>query len=197
MLVYWLDLVLRWTIVAAFSATALVALTHWAVRRGHLNPFGAWPRLVRRLSDPVVVPMERRLLRAGGNPQAAPFWLMAVAVAGGLVLLALLRWLIELGYRLGALAQAGPFAILAQCIDWTFALLMLALFVRVVASWLGISPYARPVRVAAALTDWFLAPIRRIVPPFGMLDLSPLVAYLVLVLARSAVFGLLGSWAAR
>jgi YggT family protein len=31
-----------------------------------------------------------------------------------------------------------------------------------------------------ALTDWLIEPIRRIVPPVGMFDLSPLVALIVL-----------------
>jgi uncharacterized protein YggT (Ycf19 family) len=32
-----------------------------------------------------------------------------------------------------------------------------------------------------ALTDWIVDPIRRILPPLGMIDLSPLVAYFALV----------------
>jgi YggT family protein len=42
-----------------------------------------------------------------------------------------------------------------------------------------------------ALTDWLIEPIRRILPPLGMIDFSPLVAWLVLSLVRSFVLSLL------
>ena len=49
---------------------------------------------------------------------------------------------------------------------------MLALFVRVIASWLGISPYSAWMRPVMILTDWLIEPIRRILPPMGMIDFS-------------------------
>lgn len=72
-----------------------------------------------------------------------------------------------------------------------FSLLMLALFVRVLSSWFGASPYSKVMRVVNVLTDWLLDPLRKILPPFGMIDLSPMVAYLMLSLARWFVLGLL------
>ena len=35
------------------------------------------------------------------------------------------------------------------------------------------------------LSDWIIEPIRRVLPPFGMIDFSPLVAWLVLSIVRS------------
>jgi YggT family protein len=35
-------------------------------------------------------------------------------------------------------------------------------------------------RPAYALTDWLVEPIRRVLPPVGMFDLSPLAAWFVL-----------------
>ena len=51
-----LDTVARAIVVVALVYASIVALTHWAVRRRKIGPFGAWPRLVRRLSDPVLLP---------------------------------------------------------------------------------------------------------------------------------------------
>ena len=42
-----------------------------------------------------------------------------------------------------------------------------------------------------ALTDWLIEPIRRILPPLGMLDFSPLVAWLLLSLLRNFALSLL------
>jgi uncharacterized protein YggT (Ycf19 family) len=41
------------------------------------------------------------------------------------------------------------------------------------------------------LTDWLIEPIRRILPPFGMFDFSPMVAWLVLYIVRDFIVGLL------
>jgi len=54
---FWLDRILRGLIAAGFAYASVVAVTHWLVRSKRLQPFGAWPRLVRRLSDPVLQPI--------------------------------------------------------------------------------------------------------------------------------------------
>ncbi len=176
--------------VAALLASTIVALTHWAVRAGHLTPFGAWPRLVRRASDPVLHPLERRLVRAGRNPQDAPLWLFGFTVAGGLLLISLVDWLAAFVSRARSAASAGPAGVAAFLINGVFTVLIAALIVRVVASWFGIGAYDRRFRPIILMTEWFVAPIRRVLPPMGMIDLSPLVAWLALVLLRGFLIGL-------
>lgn len=176
---------------AAFVLALAVAVTHWLVRGGNLQPFGPWPRLVRRLSDPLLRPIEQRLARAGGNPQQAPWWLLGIVVVGGLITISLLggffRWILTLQ----AASAAGPNAFLAVIVHLTFSVLMFALLARVIGSWLGIGRYNRWMRPAYLVTDWLVEPIRRHVPPMGFIDISPLVAYLALMLARMVVMGVL------
>jgi YggT family protein len=186
-----LDLITRTAIVVALAYASVVALTHWAVRSRRMTPFGVWPRFVRRASDPVLLPLERRILRAGGSPNDAPLWLLGVVIAGGLLLLTLVHWLAGFVVTLRYLAASGPRAWLRFVVSGLFTVVMIALIVRVIASWFGISPYRRWMRVAMALTDWIVDPIRRILPPLGMIDFSPLVAWLVLTLIRSFVLSLL------
>ena len=83
--------VTRGLVVAVFAYAVVVAATHWAVRSRRLNPFGGWARFVRRISEPVLKPLERRILRAGGSPSDAPLWLLGIALVGGLVVYALQR----------------------------------------------------------------------------------------------------------
>ena len=181
--------VVRWLVVAGLAYSAVVALTHWAVRSKKLSPFGAWPRTVRRLSDPVLQPIERRLVRAGGLPQSASYWLLAIVVIGGLLLVSLVNWAIGFAYSLGTLAGAGPTVWLLTLLSWTFTVLRVALLVRVIASWFGISQYTKWMRPIVLLTDWLLEPLRRVLPPFGPLDLSPLVAYFILWIAERIIIG--------
>jgi YggT family protein len=168
-----LDTVARGIVVVALLYASIVALTHWAVRRRKIGPFGGWPRLVRRLSDPVLLPLERRVIRFGGSPQDAPLWLLGLAGS------------------LTALASAGPRDWIRLLVSWAFTLVMAAIFVRVIASWFGASEYRPWMRPLVFLTDWIIRPIRRLLPPMGMIDFSPMLAWLVLWVARGLVLGML------
>ena len=188
---YLLHTAVRTIVVAALLYASVVALTHWAVRTRRLNAFGAWARGMRKLGDPVLLPLERRILRAGGNPQNAPLWLLGIVVGGGLILLSLTAWLIDLVVRLRWMAESGPRMWVATLVSLLFTVLMTAILIRVIGSWLGIGAYNKWMRPVYALTNWLIDPIRRILPPFGMIDFSPMVAWLVLYVVRGFVMGLL------
>jgi YggT family protein len=169
----------------AFLLSVIVALTHWGVRRGSIAPFGGWARFVRRWSDPVIIPLERRLVRSGANPQDAPIWLVGVAVVLGLIVVALADWLVGFIATLDASVRNG--FLLAMLVHSIFELLMLAIMIRVIASWINASPYSLVMRIIHGMTDWLIDPIRRVVPTVGMFDISPLVAYFVLYLVEQMV----------
>lgn len=168
----------RSVIVAALAYALVVAGTHWAVRRRSLNAFGAWPRFVRRISDPALQPVERRLLRSGGNPQDAPLWLLGLVVLAGLLILWAIGWLLQALATLSALGHSGPGAWIYTLARVAFTVVEVALIVRVIASWVGWS--GRIVRLAYSLTDWLIRPLRRVLPSFGPFDFSPMVAWLLL-----------------
>src|SRR5207249_11156842 len=75
-----LQVALRYLVFAAFAASVLVALASWLVRTRRISPFSALGRTLRAASDPLIRPVEARLVRAGGNPVHAGWWL-AVGVA--------------------------------------------------------------------------------------------------------------------
>ncbi len=52
---------------------------------------------------------------------------------------------------------------------------------RAVLSWTGIDPYHPAAQLLFRLTEPVLAPIRRIMPQTGMIDFSPMVAMLLIV----------------
>jgi YggT family protein len=186
-----LDLVVRTIVILALVYASAVALTHWAVRSRRINPFGPWPRFVRRLGDPVLLPLEHRIIRAGGSPQDAPLWLVGIVIGAGLLLLSLTGWLIGTASSIVMVAQGGPRTWLRVLVNAFFTLLMAAILIRVIGSWLGLGPYRRWMRPVYALTNWLIDPIRRILPPMGIIDFSPMVAWLVLYVVRGFVLGML------
>jgi YggT family protein len=179
----------RILVLVIFVIGSLVAVTHWAVKHGHLSPFGPWANTVRRLAQPFIRALERALLRSGGNPVNAPYALFLVALVGGLALLALVRWGVFTAFAFAASASAGPRAVFVFLVDWAFTILMVAILIRAVASWFGISPYSKPMRVVYRLTDWLIEPLRKVIPPLGMFDVTPIVAYFILYLIRMLLLG--------
>ena len=77
--------------------------------------------------------------------------------------------------------------ILLQFLNAVIMAAWIALFVRVILSWFPVSRENPVVSVVFQITDPMLAPIRRIMPRTGMLDLSPLVLFFLLSFLRILV----------
>ncbi|HEY2854823.1 MAG TPA: YggT family protein [Gemmatimonadaceae bacterium] len=169
----------RVAVFVAAVVVGVVALVDWLVRTRRISPFSAIARFFRRSVDPLMVPVERTVIRAGGQPAAAPWWTLVSVVVGGVLLIFLMEFVGGLLRQLAAGADA-PRLLPVLLLSWVFKLLEFGLLVRVIVSWLPISRYSRWVRWSFTLTEWFLAPLRRIIPPLGMIDITPFVAYLAL-----------------
>lgn len=61
-----------------------------------------------------------------------------------------------------------------------FQILTFAVFARVLLSWFPINPENPFVVILNEVTDPILRPLRRVVPSLGMLDLTPIVALVLL-----------------
>jgi uncharacterized protein YggT (Ycf19 family) len=67
---------------------------------------------------------------------------------------------------------------------------VMALLVRVIGTWFGAGRRGR-LRPAWVMTDWLVEPIRRRLPALGPVDVSPIVAWFVLILARALLLAAL------
>src|SRR5439155_4553354 len=175
---------LRYAVLGLVVLAAIIALGSWLVRTRRVSPFGMLGRTLRSVTDPIVRPVERRLVRMGGNPTHAGGWLVVITAVAGIVLLSLAGWLVGTLQTAGAVASGGPRGTFRLIVDLAYRILLAALIVRVIAAWFGMFRYSRWVRPAYILTDWFVEPIRRVVPPLGAFDLSPLVAMFALSILR-------------
>jgi YggT family protein len=61
-----------------------------------------------------------------------------------------------------------------------------SIFIRVIVSWIGLEPGNPVVIFIHDITEPILAPIRQFMPRMGMLDLSPMIAIIVLQLIGRA-----------
>jgi YggT family protein len=192
-IVYALDLLLAVLRPLVFAVTVLVALgalLEWLVRTRRVNAFGPVARFTRRAVSPVFAPAERRVLRAGGLPSSAPWWTLVVVAIGGIVFLSLLGFLREQLLVAGMATRSGG-SLVRLLVSWAFGILQVAILVRVFSSLFRISPYSPWVRWSYVLSEPILRPLRRMIPPMGMFDLSPLAAYFLIAIVRWATLGAL------
>jgi len=176
---------LRLLVLAVAAGAALLALGSWAVTTRRLNPFGRPARLVRRISDPIVVPVERWLVARGRNPQSAPWWMLGIVIVAGVVILSAAGWLMDTAAVRVAAAQSGSRSVIRLVVYLAAQVVLFALIARVIGSWFGAGRYHRLLRPAYRLTDWIVEPLRRFIPPFGMIDITPLAAWLLLQILLS------------
>lgn len=74
-------------------------------------------------------------------------------------------------------------------INILFNVLLFAILGRVLMSWIDPQGNMSITRMLQEVTEPILAPIRSILPSFGMFDLSPLVAMLLLQLLQGLIRG--------
>jgi YggT family protein len=183
--------VARFIVFVALAGATAVAVGAWAVRTRRLNPFSRLGQTVRRLTDPVLAPMETFLARRGGNPQNAAWWVLGIVIVGGIILLSGVQWIATTAIQTTHAVAEGPRGIAFVLVVWTSKLLVLAILVRVFGSWFGkgrFTPWMRPFYL---LTDWMIVPLRRFVPQFGMFDVTPLVAWVLIIVIRNLILGAL------
>ena len=170
---------------------AVFCLVDWAVRTRRVNVFGNLARFTRSKIDPVLAPIERRVVSAGGNPASAPLWALAAIVVGGILVISLLDFIRAELFGLIFAVESGPLGIFRLIVSWAFDFLRIAVLVRVVSSWLPISPYSRWIHWSYRVSEPILRPLRQIIPTLGMIDITPIIAYFLIGFIQRAVISLL------
>lgn len=174
-------------------AFAVVAAADWAVRTRRLNPFGGVARFVRARVDPRLAGVDRQVLRAGGRTTTTPWWALVLYAVVALLVLAALDMIGALVRQVALATSLGGMGVLVLAVRWTFGFLQFALLVRVLSSWLPRLGASRWIRWSYGATEWMLRPLRNLIPSFGVIDVTPIVAYfalqLVQYLVESILFG--------
>ncbi len=70
-----------------------------------------------------------------------------------------------------------------ELLKLTVYVFMVAVIIRVVMSWIGPRSYHPAIGLLHSITEPIMAPARRVIPPIGGLDLSPILVFLALGLA--------------
>jgi YggT family protein len=184
--------IVRFVLLWAAVIMAVIAITDWLVRTRRISPFGPVGRFFRQSIDPMLAPMEHRVVRAGGLPASAPWWALAAIVIAGIILLALVDFVGGLLADLTQGVAGGPGGFARLLVYWAFTILQVAILVRVIASWLPIGPFSPWLRWSFSLSEPILRPLRQVIPPFRSIDITPIIAFFALSILESLVRGWLG-----
>lgn len=76
-------------------------------------------------------------------------------------------------------------------VNTIFRVYYILLFIRIILSFFPYNHYQPFVRFIYDLTEPWLGIFRRIIPPLGMVDISPILAFFALELVRQIVINLL------
>jgi YggT family protein len=157
-----------------------------------LNPFGWMSRTLRRLTDPFVVPVRGALRQVGIDPKFAPLVVILVSILLGFFLVQLVETIamtlsgVIVGLQTGAIVS-----VLGYILYGLISIYILLVFMRIIFSWGQISYSNRIMKFLVDTTEPLLGPLRRMIPPLGRMDISPIIAFLILWLFQAAIAGTL------
>jgi YggT family protein len=178
-------------VVAAIITVIVLMLLRLLLNYTDVNPFSKPALLVRRFSDPLVDPVRRGLARAGLDPKIAPIGTILIAILLGYFALELVRtFLMTITGVIISLEAGALVSLIGYILFGLLSLLSLFIFMRIVFSW-GASSVNRVLRFLIRVTEPVLGPFRRIIPPLGMFDISPIVVLLLIRLFQEAIAGTL------
>ena len=146
-------------------------LLQWA-RADFYNPLS---QFIVKATQPVLAPMHRAIPSIGSIDLACVILLIALQCAE--------LWLVTglLGGRAPVLAVLA-FSI-AELIQLVIYIFLFSILIQVIMSWINPGGYNPLLSILYSLNEPLLAPARRLVPPIGGLDLSPIAVMVVLQLA--------------
>ena len=192
-LIYW---VIKYAVVTVIMAVIVLMLLRFILNYADLNPFSRPVMNLRRFSDPLVNPVRRALVGFGVAPNVAPLVtiLLAILLAWFALVLAasVLNTVAGIIY---SMQRAAFIALTGYVLYGLLGFYSLLIFIRIIFSW-GMVSYANPImRFLVNVTDPLLVPLRRMIPPLGMIDISPIVAFIIIWLFQAAIAGtLLNGW---
>jgi len=136
--------------------------------------------------------MLRRVIPSVGGQDTAAIVLCLVLIYGKFLVLRLLSIpAVQIGGVMAPLSGVSYAGLLVFCIADLIALVLtvflVAVIIQVILSWINPGQYNPVIGLVHKLSDPILKPIRKLVPALGGLDLSPLFATLLLLVAKMLI----------
>lgn len=144
------------------------------VRADFYNPIS---QAVAKLTNPVLVPLRRVIPGFGGFDVAALVLLLLAEILSTLIL----GFVHGVGLVPPLLAIIwAPLGIVSMFLNFYF----FAILAMIILSWVAPGSPSPVVHLLYQLTEPVMAPFRRLIPPLGGLDLSPIFVFIAIQIAQ-------------
>lgn len=170
-------------IVQIFSFLLLIRLLLQLVQADFYNPIS---QTIFKICAPVVEPLSKLFPTIGTLNTAALIaaiavqwsFFLIVGLIQGMPLTSLLVYIPLAGYKL--------LFTLIEIYFW-------GIFILAISSWIGTTGHPT-VRLVSQIVEPYLRPFRKFIPPMGMMDFSPMVAIISLIIIRNSVLPVIGGF---
>ncbi len=187
--VYWF---INWLVIAFIVSIIVLVVLRLIANAANLNPFGWSSITIRRLTDPIVSPIRRAIVRFGVDQKYAPLVTIIVTILIGWLLLQFVGGVANtLAGLLVSATRLALVPIIGYILYGLLSLYILVMFMRVIFSWVAVSYGSRWMRFVVNVTEPLFGPLRRMIPPMSGFDISPIIAFLIVWLVQRAIAGTL------
>ena len=151
------------------------------VRADFYNPIS---QFIVKATTPILKPLRRVIPGFGGVDVASIVLMLALVLLKVIVIILIYR---------GTLAGYSPLVlgmdVIKSAANTLLNFYMFSIFISILMSWIAQGSYNPLVALLHQITEPVMAPARKILPPMGGLDLSPMII-LVLISTIKVLFGL-------
>lgn len=163
-------------VIDLYATIILVRLLLQLVQADFFNPIS---QTIFKITAPIVEPLHKIFPTFGKFNTAA----LAAAI--------LVKWsffIIWFGFQSALPGQLVPLLLVAavSLIGTLIQIYFYGILIVAISSWVGTTNHPT-VRLVNQVIDPYMKPFRSVIPPIGMIDISPMVAILVLMVARAQV----------
>lgn len=185
-----------WFVNSAISIVIIAVIVLMIIRliadAMDLNPFAWTSRTIRRLTDSFVMPVRGGLRQVGVDPKFAPLVIILLVIVLGFFIGQLAGIIADTVVGvLSSMRRGAVISAVGYILYGLLSIYLLLIIARVVFSWGQVSYQNRVMRFLVNTTEPLLGPLRRMLPPLGSFDISPLVAGIIIWFLLAAVRGTL------
>lgn len=165
------------SVIELYTMLVLLRLMMQLARADFYNPIS---QFIVKATDPLLKPLRRFIPGLWGIDMPSIVLALLVQIVG-LVLMMLLKGAIS--------GSPGLFLLLGLfgVINISLKIAFFAIIIVIVVSWIAPQSYNPAVSLLRQISDPLMAPFRKIIPPMGGLDFSPMLAMFVIHILRSIV----------
>lgn len=165
------------TLLSLYLVTMLLRFLLQVVRADFYNPIS---QFIVKVTNPLVIPLRRVIPGLGGIDVSSLLLALLLQLAAIVALL-----------LINGLSPPGVFLLLAWSVLGVLGLLVniyfFALLAMIILSWVAAGSRHPAIYLLYQITEPVMAPFRKVLPPMGGLDLSPILVFVLINIIQIAL----------